>query len=184
MISLPKTIPLLACLHIASPVEADGVKVLSVSPDKRIEIITKVDDFLPTFEKLRPHAKKSLVGAGIFARFVGSDSPPTVLWAEGYSSIQAYVEWDPSSTRLYITHGDEKAWASKLFVLRKDVRTGRLLFVEPRLPELTSLLSLNAEIPLKDKRSPWRQAIFDWQDREKVILSLHLEDDYGRIMAK
>ncbi len=73
-----------SCLHMLSlavllPLQADGeeIKVLSVSPDKKIEVFTKGStEFL---EEARPHARDRIIGEGIFARFVGSDSPECTL---------------------------------------------------------------------------------------------------------
>ena len=166
----------------ANAEDKDEVKVLAVSPDKKIEIFTRnPSKFL---EEFRPHAKDRILGKGIYARFVGSDSPVCTLWSADESCTEAYVEWDSSSTRLFVTQGDEKAWDSRLFILRKDVRTGHLFFHQPVFPELLPLLLGRTKLAAKDGNSPWRFGIGEWKDPEKFVLDLHLEDEYGRIASK
>ena len=161
---------------------AQETKVISVSPDKKIEVFTKNPSVY--LEKARPHAKDRIIGEGIFARFVGSDSPPCTLWSPDDSSAEAYVEWDPNSTRLFIRQGDEKAWDTRMFILRQDVRTGHLFFQQPDFPALEPLLYLKTDIALSDQQSPWRFAITDWEDPAKCVLSLFLLDDFGRVLDK
>ena len=160
--------------------------VLSTSPDKKIEVYTLVDEAaLKSAEEIAPHLKGKLLGAGIYARFVGADSPPSTLWRAGENCRSVSdVEWDPSSTRLWIRQGDEKAWSSKLFVLRRDVRTGRLLFVEPTFPELMPLFNAHAEVPPIDKRARWQSGITEWRHPERAVLSLFLLGEDGRLVQK
>jgi hypothetical protein len=167
------TILSLATLLVICAAHADELKVLSISPNKKVRIITKIGKDQNFYEELRPHAKKTLLGEGIYARFVGSDSPDSTLSSPDQNSVEAYVEWDPSSTRVFITQGDAKAWYSSLFILRKDVRTGHLFFQEPDLPQsLPSLLSQFTKISREDIEDSWEPGICNWKDKDQIILSL------------
>ncbi|WP_435893980.1 hypothetical protein [Oceaniferula spumae] len=162
---------------------ADGVKVLSVSPDKKIEIITLLGKDQDSYENMRPHAKPRLLGSGIYARFVETNSPHSTLWSPDDSSVEAYIEWDSASTRALISQGDAKSWETELFILRKNNLTGTLSLDRAKLPALEPLLTKFTKISKEDKASIWHFSISDWKNAGSLTLSLHL-DNAGWIAGK
>jgi hypothetical protein len=174
---------LISGLAVSGFVCAEESKVLSNSPNGKIEIYTKEYD--PAQEEVRPWAKGGLLGKGIYARFIGEDTPDQTLWTADDTSFEVEIEWDASSTRLFVRQGDAKAWDDKFFVLRRDVRTNRLLLEEPRLPDLAYLLALHTTIPLSDRNANWSSAdIVKWKDPEEFVLMVRLVDEFGKIQGK
>lgn len=144
---------ILAITEVVSetPLPSERIKTLSKSPDGNVEIITtipkgeKPDGYI-YFEKSRPHVAKNIVYSGIYLR--DRRNAPEIWYdldVENWGGAEARIEWLKDSNGFTIIYGDNKVWAEKFFVLRKDARSSRMIYERPRLPNVVRTILDNSK---------------------------------------